>query len=592
MEICDVNRFYGHGQIIKDYCGYPNDEPIPFAIQHSANRAMRTLLHEHFEEPIFDYWVYSERVKSNAQSVFGIAENQLHILGSPFAYLVKQGMFTNVPPEFRSGTIVFPNHSAPGIEIAEDYIDYAEELSRLPRDFHPITVCIHPHDLRLKKHLAFLAKGFEVFICGDSSPLQNNFLHNYLHYCKGKKYVTSNILMTPCTYAMYLGIPFFITGLIPKQIITSQKEATYSYDEDYEHLKPFYDRYTIDALGDPEVEQDQRKFAEDDLGHKYLLPPNELLEYINQVRTTRKYIDKLKPFFDSVSKNMEQALVPSGPAKPLKAHPPYAYSVHPQTEVVKSISIEELFRADIEYREKVVQKSSISGLILACISSVNIPESIQALYRSTMHFEFEKVLFFTSENISSEQYAFFPELTVIPIKKISSLEGYSEFVMTLLNDHIESSHCMLVQNDGYILNHELWNNSFLSYDYIGAPWPPELSLRSKSGQTTGRINFAKNRVGNGGFSIRSKKLMEISSLLELSSLKFPTLSEDMLICHYLYEWFSQNGITFAPLELAAQFSCESPLPDFAIKPTQTLGFHGKAYMELARKIWEIRFNSL
>ena len=63
MEICGVNRFYGHANIIKSYCGYPYDEPIPLVIQNGHGLG---LLHDHFEEPIFDYWVYSEDIKKKA----------------------------------------------------------------------------------------------------------------------------------------------------------------------------------------------------------------------------------------------------------------------------------------------------------------------------------------------------------------------------------------------------------------------------------------------------------------------------------------------------------------------------------------------
>ena len=30
---------------------------------------------------------------------------------------------------------------------------------------------------------------------------------------------------------------------------------------------------------------------------------------------------------------------------------------------------------------------------------------------------------------------------------------------------------LIVQDDGFIINKNLWDEEFLSYDYIGAPWP-------------------------------------------------------------------------------------------------------------------------
>jgi hypothetical protein len=52
---------------------------------------------------------------------------------------------------------------------------------------------------------------------------------------------------------------------------------------------------------------------------------------------------------------------------------------------------------------------------------------------------------------------------------------------------------LLVQWDGYVCNPDAWDPAFLDCDYIGAKW------------------FWHNdamRVGNGGFSLRSRRLLE------------------------------------------------------------------------------------
>lgn len=318
MEICDVNRFYGHSHIIKSYCNLPEHEPIPMAIQHGADRSYQQLLHEIFEEPLFDYWVYSARVKKNANRKFGVSLSNLHILGAPFAYLCRILNHQLSPVEARKGTIAFPDHSTPGKEIIGQYEDYANELSRLPNEFHPITVSVHPHDIQLNKHLTFLNHGFAVVTAGNSSPLQINFLHNFYHFCKDKRYATSNALnATPPTYVMYLGIPFFLTGRPSTYNTTSEKEAKYVTEEDHLHLEQFYNRFTFKALGDPDIQKEQLKYAYDDLGHDYLLQPKELLDYIIRIRNKQPYIDKILPIFQALSKQFEGALRPSGPMQPI-----------------------------------------------------------------------------------------------------------------------------------------------------------------------------------------------------------------------------------------------------------------------------------
>ena len=62
-----------------------------------------------------------------------------------------------------------------------------------------------------------------------------------------------------------------------------------------------------------------------------------------------------------------------------------------------------------------------------------------------------------------------------------------------LHDHISTAHALCIQWDGYVLNAQAWDASFLDYDYIGSVWP----------------QFGDgHRVGNGGFSLRSKRLLE------------------------------------------------------------------------------------
>ena len=87
-----------------------------------------------------------------------------------------------------------------------------------------------------------------------------------------------------------------------------------------------------------------------------------------------------------------------------------------------------------------------------------------------------------------------------------------------------------------------------------------------------------NRVGNGGFSLRSRKLVEVTSKINFNSLKFPIKSEDLIICHYLYREMIKNGIRFAPPKLAAQFSIESPGNLYGQDVDSVFGFHGKHLM--------------
>ena len=114
---------------------------------------------------------------------------------------------------------------------------------------------------------------------------------------------------------------------------------------------------------------------------------------------------------------------------------------------------------------------------------------------------------------------------------------------------------LVVQHDGYVINPQMWTDEFLKYDYIGAPW------------STGV-------VGNGGFSLRSKRCMqEVMRLGPFSSgnLVNGYVNEDGVICVGLRDKMEKIGVRVAPTSLAAKFSFERN-ENFRID--NTFGFHG------------------
>ena len=45
-------------------------------------------------------------------------------------------------------------------------------------------------------------------------------------------------------------------------------------------------------------------------------------------------------------------------------------------------------------------------------------------------------------------------------------------------NNLETTHCLIVQPDSFVVNYELWKNEFLKYDYIGAPWSDKVKINS------------------------------------------------------------------------------------------------------------------
>lgn len=140
--------------------------------------------------------------------------------------------------------------------------------------------------------------------------------------------------------------------------------------------------------------------------------------------------------------------------------------------------------------------------------------------------------------------------------ELNSIEAYSEFMIKYLDQVIHTSHALVIQHDGYVLNWEAWKDEWLEYDYIGAPW---------------WYKDGKN-VGNGGFSLRSKKLIRILAIDPKIELTHP---EDHHICRTYRPYLEKEyGIKFAPEEVAKEFSIEGWKGDRNYKGQ--FGFHGHA----------------
>jgi Protein of unknown function (DUF5672)/SEC-C motif len=211
-------------------------------------------------------------------------------------------------------------------------------------------------------------------------------------------------------------------------------------------------------------------------------------------------------------------------------------------------------------------KLNLTDVTLLTASSVAIDDTHAALLHCLRGIDFGAVKMLSpllpATPDSRVQYIYIPPLDLV---------GYSRLMIDRLSAYVQTSHCLIVQADGFVLDPERWQREFLQYDYIGAPWP--VSGFESSGKKY------VNNVGNGGFSLRSKKLLEVTSSMGFDRYDFPIKSEDLLICHYLYEEMCATGIRFAPPQLAAQFSIESASANYGRSLDTVFGFHGKHWLK-------------
>jgi hypothetical protein len=213
----------------------------------------------------------------------------------------------------------------------------------------------------------------------------------------------------------------------------------------------------------------------------------------------------------------------------------------------------------------------LPNITLVAVSSVELSGTDLALQISSHDIEFAAIKFLSSEEWVPSN----PKIQMIKIPKLD-LVGYSKFILGDLYRYVETEYCLVVQSDGFVLNASKWNPVFLEFDYIGAPWPMDLKLQPGNIE----LDLARNSVGNGGFSLRSRRLLETTSKIVFDDLDFPTKSEDLILCHFLYQEMVNSGVKFPNPELAAQFSIESPTAAYEQNPSTCFGFHGKELRDL------------
>ncbi|WP_277188341.1 DUF5672 family protein [Caballeronia sp. BR00000012568055] len=202
-------------------------------------------------------------------------------------------------------------------------------------------------------------------------------------------------------------------------------------------------------------------------------------------------------------------------------------------------------------------KLNLRNVTLCAVDCLNPLLAARALDISRQHGLFGDTLLLTDQRLEVNA-----RIALIP--SIRSREEYSEFILKRLAEHIHTPWVLLVQWDGYVLNPAAWTEDFFAFDYVGARWP-----HRPDGMN----------VGNGGFSLRSKRLLDILSNDDRFTADSQAVEDELICREYRPLLESEYGIRFATTSLADRFSVEFlPISDielgFAPSSERRFGFHG------------------
>ena len=201
---------------------------------------------------------------------------------------------------------------------------------------------------------------------------------------------------------------------------------------------------------------------------------------------------------------------------------------------------------------------------LVAVDCVEPEMSVRALLHSSKNIKFgsiKLIAHYKPKNLPNH-------IEFYEIEKLNH-DGMSWFHIHYLPTYINNEYMLSIQSDGFVLNADNWKDEFLNYDYIGAPWQDNLDWC--------RIN----RVGNGGFVLKSKKFLNLEE-----SLPFTQNHNDVYVTNTMYDFFIYAGCKYAPIETAAKFSLEMKIKECEFDLTKTFGYHGKCYPE-TKKLQDI-----
>ena len=215
--------------------------------------------------------------------------------------------------------------------------------------------------------------------------------------------------------------------------------------------------------------------------------------------------------------------------------------------LIENIAIRKIREDSLDKKK---EKLYLSEVTLVAVATIDVEKAAMALRYSKIGINFYETILLANYkpwNLSND-------IKYKRIKAFNNVGEWGKFIIYDLHYYINSKYIILVHDDGFIVNPLLWDNNFLNYDYIGAPWPApkdKISYRTPTGKIV--------NVGNS-VSLRSKKILEIPTKINLPWEKFHgNLHEDGFLCVKNRDILIAQGIKFADAKTAYRFSIETKL---------------------------------
>lgn len=205
-----TTTIYSLGKYLRVYAFYPSWLPLCVYTDHGMRGSHKPAKHE-LESNAPVQLCFSPQTKAEWEKY---SIKPCFVMYSPSVFYrrrCKIELSVNA-----KGTIAFPAHSTPSLDDVSDPELYIEELQKLPKEFQPVSVCLHMHDINKGAHRIYEKHKMPIYTAGNTSD--DRFAERFYEVIKNFKYATSSIPGSYLYYCVEMGIPFSLYGTPPSFI--------------------------------------------------------------------------------------------------------------------------------------------------------------------------------------------------------------------------------------------------------------------------------------------------------------------------------------------------------------------------------------
>ena len=254
-----TTELYSFGYCLRDLTGYPNYLPIFATADHGARFGSLIELHEaNSSMPLFIS--HNRRKSERLKDIFNGS-----VIHAPHPWAAWRRKY--FPKAEGTGSLIFVPHSNGHTDPITEIDTFINELNELDPKFHPITLCLHMHDINVGLHLLLRPHGFKLTTAGNTS--NRMFVERFYSILMKHRYVLSPSIGSHTIYAIEAGKEFYhlneltqrnsSTGSL-KSLIYNYREA-FDVNEEFAHFEHFVNMLKFGAKRDPKFIEQYVNFA-------------------------------------------------------------------------------------------------------------------------------------------------------------------------------------------------------------------------------------------------------------------------------------------------------------------------------------------